>query len=135
MHRRRPPAGRPAAHPQRRDDLAQPPNKWWYCAMFRKILIANRGAIACRILRTAKAMGVGTVAVYSAADENSPHVRDADEAVAIGAAPAADSYLRAERILEAARASGAHAIHPGYGFLSQNPEFAAAGERAGFAVI
>jgi urea carboxylase len=103
--------------------------------MFRKILIANRGAIACRILRTAKAMGVGSVAVYSAADENSPHVRDADEAYAIGPAPAAESYLKQERILEAARASGAEAIHPGYGFLSENADFAAACERAGFAFI
>ena len=75
--------------------------------MFKKILIANRGAIACRILRTVKRMGIGSVAVYSEADENSMHVRLADEAFCIGPAPAAESYLRAERILEVARESGA----------------------------
>jgi urea carboxylase len=103
--------------------------------MFKKVLIANRGAIACRILRTVKAMGVSAVAVYSEADENSPHVRDADEAYCIGPAPAAESYLCAERILEVARACGAQAIHPGYGFLSENAEFAAACENAGLAFI
>ena len=103
--------------------------------MFKKILIANRGAIACRILRTVKALGLSSVAVYSEADENSPHVRDADEAFCIGPAPAAESYLRAERILEVALASRAQAIHPGYGFLSENAEFAAAVESAGLAFI
>ena len=103
--------------------------------MFKKILIANRGAIACRILRTVKSMGLRSVAVYSEADENSPHVRLADEAFAIGPAPAADSYLRADRILEAAWRSGAEAIHPGYGFLSENAEFAQECEDMGLAFI
>jgi len=103
--------------------------------MFPKILIANRGAIACRILRTVKALGLSSVAVYSEADENSPHVRLADEAFCIGPAPAADSYLRGERILEVARQSGAQAIHPGYGFLSENADFAESCERAGYAFI
>src|SRR5688572_31162018 len=103
--------------------------------MFKKILIANRGAIACRILRTVKALGLSSVAVYSEADENAPHVRLADEAFCIGPAPAAESYLRAERILEVARESGAEAIHPGYGFLSENADFAAAVEAAGLAFI
>src|SRR4249920_3256726 len=103
--------------------------------MFKKILIANRGAIACRILRTVKALGLSSVAVYSEADENSPHVRLAGEAYCIGPAPAAESYLRGERILEVARLSGAEAIHPGYGFLSENADFAAAVEQAGLAFI
>ncbi|HZO53737.1 MAG TPA: biotin carboxylase N-terminal domain-containing protein, partial [Bryobacteraceae bacterium] len=103
--------------------------------MFKKVLIANRGVIACRILRTLRAMGVGTVAVYSEADRHSPHVTAAGEAVAIGPSPAAQSYLLAERILDAARQTGAEAIHPGYGFLSENPEFAEACERADIAFI
>jgi urea carboxylase len=103
--------------------------------MFNKILIANRGAIACRILRTVKQLGLSSVAVYSEADENSPHVRMADEAYCIGPPPAAESYLRAERILEVALASQAQAIHPGYGFLSENADFAAAVETAGLAFI
>ena len=103
--------------------------------MFKKILIANRGAIACRILRTVKAMGIEAVAVYSEADENSPHVRLADAAFALGPSPAAESYLRTDRVLEAARTSGAEAIHPGYGFLSENAEFAQACEDAGLAFI
>jgi urea carboxylase len=103
--------------------------------MFKKILIANRGAIACRILRTVKRMGIGSVAVYSEADENSMHVRLADEAFCIGPAPAAESYLRATRILEVARESGAQAIHPGYGFLSENADFAQACEDAGLVFI
>ena len=81
--------------------------------MFDKVLIANRGAIACRIMRTLKRMGIRSVAVYSEADARSLHVQMADEAVCIGAAPAAESYLRGERILEVARATGAQAIHPG----------------------
>ncbi|MGH6876270.1 MAG: acetyl-CoA carboxylase biotin carboxylase subunit [Rhizomicrobium sp.] len=94
--------------------------------MFRKILIANRGEIACRIVRTARRMGIGTVAVYSEADANALHVELADEAVAIGPPPAAQSYLRIDAIRQACRDTGAEAVHPGYGFLSEREEFAAA---------
>ncbi|MDD9841699.1 MAG: acetyl/propionyl/methylcrotonyl-CoA carboxylase subunit alpha [Alphaproteobacteria bacterium] len=92
--------------------------------MFRKILIANRGEIACRIIRTARAMNIQTVAVYSDADLNALHVQQADEAVYIGPAPAAESYLVMDNILEAIRKTGAEAVHPGYGFLSENKKFA-----------
>ena len=103
--------------------------------MFKKILIANRGEIACRIFRTAKRMGIATVAVYSEADRNALHVELADEAVAIGPPPAAHSYLSIERITAAARSTGADAVHPGYGFLSENPAFAHALEAAGVVFI
>ncbi|HSH73556.1 MAG TPA: urea carboxylase [Methylophilaceae bacterium] len=103
--------------------------------MFKKVLIANRGEIACRIIRTLKKMGVGSVAVYSEADAGARHVLDADEAVCVGPAPAAASYLDIEKILAAARQTGAEAIHPGYGFLSENPAFAEACELAGIAFI
>jgi urea carboxylase len=103
--------------------------------MFRKVLIANRGAIACRIIRTLKALGVQSVAVYSEADAQARHVREADEAYLLGPAPAAESYLKAERILQIAKDCGAEAIHPGYGFLSENPGFAQACEDAGIAFI
>jgi propionyl-CoA carboxylase alpha chain len=89
--------------------------------MFKKILIANRGEIACRVIRTARAMGIKTVAVYSDADRNAMHVRMADEAVHIGPAPSAQSYLVIDRIVEACRSTGAEAVHPGYGFLSERP--------------
>src|SRR5882762_2349464 len=92
--------------------------------MFSKVLIANRGAIACRIIRTLRKMGVGSVAVYSEADRHSLHVAQADEAVLIGPALAAQSYLSADAILDAAKKTGAQAIHPGYGFLSENAQFA-----------
>ncbi|MBT7665961.1 MAG: acetyl/propionyl-CoA carboxylase subunit alpha, partial [Rhodospirillaceae bacterium] len=88
--------------------------------MFRKILIANRGEIACRVMRTAKRMGAATVAVYSEADANAMHVAMADEAVLIGPAPVQESYLLAAKIIAAAKRTGADAIHPGYGFLSEN---------------
>ncbi|MBB4086341.1 acetyl/propionyl/methylcrotonyl-CoA carboxylase subunit alpha [Sphingomonas carotinifaciens] len=103
--------------------------------MFKKILIANRGEIACRVIRTARAMGIATVAVYSDADARSPHVMLADESVRLGPAPAAESYLKAELILLAARETGADAIHPGYGFLSERESFARACAEAGIAFI
>ena len=103
--------------------------------MFDCILIANRGEIACRIIRTARRLGIKTVAVYSDADAGALHVSLADEAFRIGPPPAADSYLRAERILEAAVGGGAQAIHPGYGFLSENADFAEACGAAGFVFI
>ncbi|WP_316861732.1 acetyl/propionyl/methylcrotonyl-CoA carboxylase subunit alpha [uncultured Cohaesibacter sp.] len=91
--------------------------------MFRKILIANRGEIACRVIKTAKEMGIGTVAVYSDADADAMHVQMADEAVHIGPSPAAQSYLLGDKIIEACKATGAEAVHPGYGFLSENADF------------
>ncbi|WP_321911412.1 acetyl/propionyl/methylcrotonyl-CoA carboxylase subunit alpha [Paraburkholderia sp. J11-2] len=103
--------------------------------MFNKILIANRGEIACRVAATCRRLGVKSVAVYSDADANAKHVAACDEAVHIGEAAAAQSYLRFERIIEAARATGAQAIHPGYGFLSENEDFARACEAAGIAFI
>ncbi len=102
---------------------------------FDKLLIANRGEIACRIIRTAKRMGVRTVAVFSDADRDAMHVGLADEAVLIGPAPAKDSYLHGEAVIEAARAAGAGAIHPGYGFLSENADFAQACADAGLVFV
>ena len=103
--------------------------------MFKKILIANRGEIACRVAATARRLGVRSVAVYSDADADARHVRACDEAVHIGAAPPRDSYLRWQRILEAAQSTGAQAVHPGYGFLSENAEFAQACADAGLVFI
>jgi urea carboxylase len=103
--------------------------------MFNKVLIANRGEIACRIIRTLKKLGVASVAVYSEADAGAKHVMDADEAICVGPAPAAESYLNIPKIIAAAQQSGAQAIHPGYGFLSENQSFAQACEAAGIAFI
>ncbi len=103
--------------------------------MFKKILIANRGEIACRVIKTAKKMGIATVAVYSDADREAVHVEMADEAVHIGPAPAAQSYLVADRIIEACIATGAEAVHPGYGFLSERASFCAALEAKGIVFI
>lgn len=103
--------------------------------MFKKILIANRGEIACRVIRTAKCMGIKTVAVYSDADARAPHVKMADEAVRLGPPPASESYLKAELIIDACKATGAEAVHPGYGFLSERTSFAEALEKAGIAFI
>ena len=103
--------------------------------MFTKVLIANRGAIACRIIRTLRKMGIASVAVYSDADRHSLHVSQADESIHIGPSPAAQSYLDADKILAAAKSTGAQAIHPGYGFLSENAAFVEACEAAGIAFI
>jgi len=103
--------------------------------LFRKILIANRGEIACRIIKTARKMGIATVAVYSDADRDALHVKMADQAVHVGAAPASESYLRIDRIVAAAHATGAEAVHPGYGFLSEREAFAAALAKAGIVFI
>src|SRR5262247_693047 len=103
--------------------------------MFHKILIANRGEIACRVAATARRLGVRTVAVYSDADARAAHVAACDEAVHIGAASPRDSYLRVDRIIDAARQTGAQAIHPGYGFLSENEDFAQACADAGLVFI
>src|SRR2546423_4438488 len=99
--------------------------------MFRKVLIANRGVIACRIIRTLRKLGVSPVAVYSEADRHSAHVAEADAAVLLGPSAAAESYLNQAAILAAAKSTGAAAIHPGYGFLSENAVFAEACENNG----
>jgi acetyl-CoA carboxylase, biotin carboxylase subunit len=103
--------------------------------MFNKVLVANRGEIAVRVIRALRELGIHSVAVFSDADRRALHVRMAHEAVHIGPSPATDSYLRIDRIIEAARSTGAQAIHPGYGFLSENAEFAAACEQAGIVFI
>jgi len=101
----------------------------------QKILIANRGEIAIRVMKTAKKMGIKTVAVFSEADRHSPHVKYADEAVCIGAAPSSQSYLLGDKIIEVAKQLGVDGIHPGYGFLSENADFAEAVEKNNIAFI
>src|SRR5579872_2196631 len=103
--------------------------------MFKKILIANRGEIACRVIRTCKRLGIATVAVYSDADRRAMHVQLADEAMHIGPAKASESYLNVDRILAAAKQTGAEAIHPGYGFLSENASFSRRCKQAGIVFI
>ena len=103
--------------------------------MFKKILIANRGEIACRVIKTARKMGISTVAIYSDADANALHVKMADEAVHIGPPPASESYIVIDKLMQAIKDTGAEAVHPGYGFLSENPKFAEALEDAGIAFI
>lgn len=112
-----------------------PVNGLFYSIVMKKILIANRGEIACRIIRTCKEMGIATVAVYSEADRGAKHVNMADEAVFIGPSPANQSYLIQEKIIDAAKKTGADAIHPGYGFLSENATFARALKEAGITLI
>jgi len=104
-------------------------------SLFSKILIANRGEIACRVIRTAHRLGIATVAVYSDADRNAMHVELADEAWPVGPPPARESYLNIEAMLAAVRNSRAEAVHPGYGFLSENAEFAEACSAAGVVFI
>src|ERR1700682_5895246 len=103
--------------------------------MFDKVLIANRGEIACRVMATCRRLGIATVAVYSEADAQSRHVRIANQPICLGPAAARDSYLRIPAIIDAAQHFGAQAIHPGYGFLSENPEFAQACAAAGLIFI
>ena len=103
--------------------------------MFTKILIANRGEIACRVIKTARKMGIATVAVYSEADKDALHVDLADEAVCIGPAPSKESYLVMDKIIAACKATGAQAVHPGYGFLSENAEFSRRLEEEGIKFI
>lgn len=103
--------------------------------MFSKVLIANRGAIACRVIRTLKQLNIGSVAVYSEADAQSLHVVDADQAFSLGKGGASETYLDQEKIISIAKLTGAEAIHPGYGFLSENPEFVERCEQEGLVFL
>src|SRR4029453_11507735 len=103
--------------------------------MFSSLLIANRGEIACRVIKTAKRMGIRTIAVYSDADREALHVKMADEAVHIGGSAARDSYLSIDKIIAACKQTGAEAVHPGYGFLSENADFAAALDKNGIIFV
>src|SRR5438309_2838896 len=103
--------------------------------MFEKILIANRGEIACRVIKTTRKMGIQSVAVYSEADKNARHVRMADQAICIGRAPSSESYLAIDRIVAACKQTGAQAVHPGYGFLAENADFARRLEDEGIVFI
>ena len=103
--------------------------------MFKKILIANRGEIACRVIKSARKMGIASVAIYSDADKQALHVQMADEAIHIGPPPANQSYIVIDKVMEAVRQSGAEAVHPGYGFLSENAKFAEALEAIGVAFV
>src|SRR6516225_857690 len=118
-------ASRPAEQASAPSPAPQPASAPAMPHMIRKALVANRGEIACRIMRTCRAMRIATVAVYSDADANARHVREADEAVHIGESAASASYLNAPALLAAAKRAGAGAIHPGYGFLAERAEFAA----------
>jgi len=123
---------------RRKGNIDQPQGQREGCdkgTMFRKILIANRGEIAVRVMRACREMGICAVAVYSDVDRKALHVRYADQAFHIGPAPSSESYLRIDRLLDAAQRSGAEAIHPGYGFLAENPEFARACADAGLVFI